>query len=322
MRDTKFKFNELANRFRGHNILIVDDDREVLETLNQTLGRAKRFECNISLAENGEEALAELAKRDFSILLSDFKMPKMNGIDLLEIAKEKYPHAIRILITGFSDLKIAREAINRAKIDFYIEKPWNNEELRGMIYEALVYFEFRKRFQIAPQIEKPLRTDFQSPLKPGYLYMVQEKRAERSFKLFTELVTNGYQGLGITTQFPEDVKREYGLIDIPIFWLSKHKLYDQFINANILTNMMFLMRKFIEDTGNSVIILDGLEYLITLHGFKKILLFIQDIYEYNMYNKSNVIAPINPATLDGKELAILERYFEVIEKEVPIRKVS
>ena len=120
-----------------HKILIVDDENDVLEALSMTLQSAEHFKSEVFTAQNAETALAELEKQDFDLILSDYKMPNMNGIELLTKAMNKSPGPLRILITGYSDIKLAREAINKAQVHNYVEKPWDNDELILTVYEAL-----------------------------------------------------------------------------------------------------------------------------------------------------------------------------------------
>ena len=125
MKDAKFK------------ILIVDDEQDVLDALLETLRRAKEFKSDIEMAKEGAGALASLEKHEFDLVISDYKMPGMNGIELLTAVKKKYPRTIRILITGFSDVNVAKEAINKAQVHHYIEKPWESAELRATVLGAL-----------------------------------------------------------------------------------------------------------------------------------------------------------------------------------------
>lgn len=122
---------------RLYKILIVDDEEDVLNALRLTLERAKQFKSEISIANSGEAALKEIGKKGFDLVMSDYKMPGMNGVELLAEVKEKHPDTVRMLITGYTDINIAKEAINKAKVYNYIEKPWDNEDVRLTIYEAL-----------------------------------------------------------------------------------------------------------------------------------------------------------------------------------------
>ena len=122
---------------RVYNILIVDDEKEVLSAMRETLERNKQFKSKIVTAESGLEAMNELKSQSFDIVLSDFKMPEMTGIELLAKVKDKSPSILRMLITGYSDLSTAKNAINKAEVNNYIEKPWDNDELILTIHEAL-----------------------------------------------------------------------------------------------------------------------------------------------------------------------------------------
>ena len=120
-----------------YKILIIDDEIDVVDALYLTLIEAREFNCEIITALNGKDGMFELGKKEFDLVLSDYRMPDMNGVEFLEKVKEICPDTIRMLITGYSDISVAKEAINKAHVYSYIEKPWDNEELRLNIYEAL-----------------------------------------------------------------------------------------------------------------------------------------------------------------------------------------
>ncbi len=120
-----------------YNILIVDDEKDILNSLNLVLGYAEEFKCDISVAKDAMVALEHLGKNEYDLVLSDYKMPGMNGVELLTKVKEKYPQTVRMLITGYSDVEIAKEAINKAHVHNYLEKPWDNDDLTLALYEAL-----------------------------------------------------------------------------------------------------------------------------------------------------------------------------------------
>jgi FixJ family two-component response regulator len=120
-----------------YRILIVDDEKEVLHALRRTLLYAKQFKSEIKTVENAETALEEIEKRDIDLILCDYRMPGMTGTQFLQKVRDKYPDIVRIIVTGFSDIEIIKEAINKAEIHYYIEKPWINEQVRTIVYEAL-----------------------------------------------------------------------------------------------------------------------------------------------------------------------------------------
>jgi DNA-binding NtrC family response regulator len=120
-----------------YNILLVDDEADVLNALSLALMRSRDFKAHVETAGSGQEALGKLARGKFHLVLADYRMPGMNGVELLSKVKESYPDTVRGLITGYSDVEIAVEAMEKAKVHYYVQKPWDNDELRFTVHEAL-----------------------------------------------------------------------------------------------------------------------------------------------------------------------------------------
>ena len=120
-----------------YEILLVDDEPEVLEALYLTLKRARQFKAEVRKANGGPDALKALEEKPVNLVLADFRMPRMSGVELLAQVKERWPHTVRALITGYSDVEIAMQAMEQARIHYYVQKPWNNDELRLTVWEAL-----------------------------------------------------------------------------------------------------------------------------------------------------------------------------------------
>jgi YesN/AraC family two-component response regulator len=137
---------------RTFEILMVDDEQDVLDALFLTLKRAKDFKCEITTANDGNKALEIMETKEFDLVISDFKMPEMNGIELLSKVRVKHPQTIRFLVTGYSDVNVAKEAINKAQVHNYIEKPWDNEALRATVLEAL-------KLKVGKENEKVTKTN-------------------------------------------------------------------------------------------------------------------------------------------------------------------
>ncbi len=122
-------------------VLYVDDDKANLIVLRATC--ADEFDVVTSLS--GKEALEILEQREVAVLLADQRMPGMTGVELFEIAQELYPDTVRILITAYSDLSDAINAINRGKIRRYIRKPWEPDELKAVLREGIESFQTRRK---------------------------------------------------------------------------------------------------------------------------------------------------------------------------------
>jgi DNA-binding NtrC family response regulator len=116
------------------SVLIVDDDTMVLATLTVTLA-SEPYE--VVACSSPIEALTLLPKRDFAVIISDQRMPKMLGLDFLVECRRLRPRASRILLTAVLDLATAMDAINRGQICRFIAKPWLSAELVTAIREAI-----------------------------------------------------------------------------------------------------------------------------------------------------------------------------------------
>lgn len=115
-------------------VLFVDDEPQILRALKRLFKKAN-FEC--FFAESGPEALKLMEETQIDLIVSDMRMPEMNGAEFLSIAREKYPATKSILLTGHSDITSTIEALNKGGIYRYISKPWEDEDLKRTIEEAL-----------------------------------------------------------------------------------------------------------------------------------------------------------------------------------------
>ena len=116
-------------------ILAVDDDSQVLSALRRDLRSRYREDYRVLAASSGESALEvirDLKMRGdaLAMVITDQRMPSILGVDVLSKANELYPIARRVLLTAYSDIRAAIRAINEARVDFYLEKPWDPPEER------------------------------------------------------------------------------------------------------------------------------------------------------------------------------------------------
>lgn len=117
-------------------VLFVDDEPPVLNAMRR-FSRGKGWQA--LTAGSGHEALKLLADQKVDVVVSDMRMPEMNGDVLLAKIKQQYPNTIRILLTGHADLKSLENAINYAGIYNYINKPWDDNILAEVINGAIRY---------------------------------------------------------------------------------------------------------------------------------------------------------------------------------------
>src|SRR5213593_1907415 len=172
-----------------------------------------------------------------------------------------------------------------------------------------------------------LRSAMPMELEKGVCYLVKEKKPELSFRLFEMLLAQKNPGLCITRQYPDRVRRERGLTDVRIIWLS-HTPGEDYHNPTAIGTLAKTISQFIEDAkGEAVILLDGLEYLIVNNGFLQTLMFVEHVNEFVMQRKAVVVIPASADALEEKELALLERNLEVLESpmvrmDMEMRQVS
>ncbi|MEO4049020.1 HD domain-containing phosphohydrolase [Pseudomonas sp. CAU 1711] len=122
-------------------LLLVDDEENVLNSLRRLL-RGSPYQ--VLTASGGEAALELLERQHVDLIVSDARMPGMNGAVLLAQVQKRWPECMRIMLTGYADLGTTIAAINEGQIYRYISKPWDDEELRLSIRQALA-FQFSER---------------------------------------------------------------------------------------------------------------------------------------------------------------------------------
>lgn len=116
-------------------VLICDDDELIVSSLRSLF----LLETDYELLEftSPSEAAREVARRPVDLVISDFHMPEMNGVEFLGKVRQAQPDAVRILLTGFADKENAIRAINEVGLYHYLEKPWDNDNLLVLVRNAL-----------------------------------------------------------------------------------------------------------------------------------------------------------------------------------------
>jgi DNA-binding NtrC family response regulator len=121
-------------------VLYVDDE---INNLN-SFKAAFRRDFNIYTASSAVEGRKILDVNEIGVIITDQRMPVTTGIEFLESILHTYPDTIRILLTGFSDINAVIDAINRGQVYRYLVKPWQNDELKIHIQNAIEIYDLRK----------------------------------------------------------------------------------------------------------------------------------------------------------------------------------
>ncbi|MDQ7981718.1 response regulator [Paraburkholderia sp. SARCC-3016] len=154
-------------------VLLVDDESGVLSSLKRLL-RSQSHEVLTALS--GEEALETLAARPVDLIISDMRMPRMSGADLLARVQLMYPDTMRILLTGYAEIEAVVRTVNEGEIYRYLNKPWDDQDLLLTVAQALEQRRLRKETERL--IELTRRTvmfleEAQTALKRSFASMMQ-----------------------------------------------------------------------------------------------------------------------------------------------------
>lgn len=119
-----------------HSILIVDDEESILNSFQRILADE---DYEVHTVNNGSEGLNKLrtAQKPYSVIVSDQRMPEMSGVQFFAQAKDIFPDAVRILLTGYADSDAIIDAINKGGVHLYFTKPWREEEILLHIKQSL-----------------------------------------------------------------------------------------------------------------------------------------------------------------------------------------
>lgn len=116
----------LFGKLRDMKILLVDDDEWIRDSLSVFF---EAEGCHLLALETAEEALQVLNRQSYDIIISDYRLPDMDGLELFRLVKKSHPHSVKILFTAYGDTDIVSEA-DRIGIDDFIQKPFATEVIK------------------------------------------------------------------------------------------------------------------------------------------------------------------------------------------------
>ena len=115
-----------------HCLLVVDDEPDVCDSVYDLLRR----EFRVLKANSAQEGFRIMQEEDVQIIMTDQRMPRITGVELLEKVKSRNPQAVRMLFTGYTDLESVIAAINQGHVFQFLKKPWQPEDLLAAVRQA------------------------------------------------------------------------------------------------------------------------------------------------------------------------------------------
>ena len=148
-------------------------------------------------------------------------------------------------------------------------------------------------------------------LESGYNYLIEEPQPKRSFEFFKAKVGQGAKGLCISTSYPKKIVEEYGLHGTTVYWLSELEFDNQSLHPRRLDfEVTRAIQNFVKSNPSSLLIIDGVEFLILINGFERVMTFIKKMNDIMSATASTLITSINPSAFSEEKLSIIEREFD------------
>ena len=170
-----------------NDILLVDDEPNVISALMRGLDEEPYL---LTGAPGGKEALQLMARQRFKVVISDERMPGMDGAEFLALVKELYPETVRIMLTGHASVEATMRAVNNGEIYRFFTKPWNDTELKLALRSAV------EKYDLEAENRRLLRTIRHQSQELRYL--------ERSYPGISELRREADGAIRIDDRISED----------------------------------------------------------------------------------------------------------------------
>jgi len=232
-------FSVGANVAEQRTLLLVDDESNVLSALQRLFVRSG---YRVLMANGGAAGLEMLEQHDIGVIISDQRMPGMTGVEFLSQVRQHYPDVVRLMLSGFADLKAVTSAINEGAIYRFLTKPCDNDLLCRNVAEAFAHFEMkrmnqclRRELQASNQeLKDALRAaeqksqakaeyiatmshELRTPLNGvlGMAELLQNTRLQPQQREYTEAITSsGNQLLTLINDILDDAKAEAGKLEL------------------------------------------------------------------------------------------------------------
>lgn len=159
----------------AERVLLVDDDKNILAAYKRNLGN----NFAVDIAENGEKGLAVLKEKEpFAVVISDYRMPGMDGIQFLSLARRVAPRTVRIMLTGYADMEKVLGAVNEGNVFRFLTKPCPSNVLVGALEKAVEQYKL-----VAAERQQASDAFRRAKLEESMKKMAEEKLAQMENRL-------------------------------------------------------------------------------------------------------------------------------------------
>ena len=182
-----------------HKVLFVDDEPGVLSSIRRAVAEE---DYQAFFAGSGTEALSLMEKNQFSVIVTDMRMPAMDGLALLKLVKEKYPKTIRVVLSGYTQLSQVLVTINQGEIFKFITKPWTSEnELLPAIQQSIDYYNLQRERDTLSETLSAKNAAYQNMFRFMETKKAQEKAEFRHLYKISSLIFSLWKKqIAITTE--------------------------------------------------------------------------------------------------------------------------
>ena len=136
---------------QDHTVLFVDDEVNILKAIQRLL---RNEDFDVLTANHPGEAMELIERAGPQVIVSDQRMPEMSGVEFLSSVRDRHNDVVRMMLTGYTDMAIAVEAINKGEIYRLITKPWNDEELKATLRQAFDHYDLKAEIKRLNQVTR------------------------------------------------------------------------------------------------------------------------------------------------------------------------
>jgi chromosomal replication initiator protein len=313
------EINEFRRRYRSLDTLLIDDvqflagneraQEELFHTFNDLYNEKKQIALACDRAPRDIPSIEDrLVSRFESGLVVDIRVPDPDTrlgilIKRSEENKLKVEKGVLELISNIITDNIRELEGTLNKVVAY--SALMHKELTVELAEDVLKDVIREDVKVAPKrVSKTLSS--------GGNYIVEEAKPKRCFEIFMKAVSEGHQPLLITRLNPKRIRHKYGLESGRILWLRDKDSETEETIAPVLENMLGIIEDFLKDR-KAIVLIDGVEYLITMNGFDAVIRFLRNIFDEVSETESAFLLSVSPKTLKEWEIKTLEKEMEILD---------